>query len=54
MDNKLPRVSVGLAVYNGEEYLEEAIESIRELASGTPEVEIFAEFLQNRSRSIVR
>ncbi len=28
MENRLPRVSIGLAVYNGEEYLEEAIDSI--------------------------
>jgi glycosyltransferase involved in cell wall biosynthesis len=28
MDNDPPRVSVGLAVYNGEKYLEEAIDSI--------------------------
>jgi glycosyltransferase involved in cell wall biosynthesis len=28
MDNNHPRVSIGLAVYNGEKYLEEAIDSI--------------------------
>ncbi len=28
MDNDIPEVSIGLAVYNGEEYLEEAVDSI--------------------------
>ncbi len=34
--------------------LEEALDSLRKTAIDSPEVEMFAEFVQNRSRSIVR